>query len=269
MTAGPDGPPERGDRLFAPLAADYAAARPSYPAKVFDLLRARVGDARAWTGEEPPLVVDVAAGTGMATRGLLDAGLRVAAIEPATGMLLETVRAVAGRPGWVGPLAARAEALPLGDSSVAGVVVAQAFHWLDPVPALDEFARVIVPGGILLLLWNVTEPSAFTREVRRLVQRHNPGWKRLVTPRMLETPRSLVDHSAFAVQPLVTLDHERALALDDYVRYARSWSYVGGALSPSALDAFESELGGVLERHARNGSVREPFVTAAHFARRL
>lgn len=269
MTGSPPRPPERGDRLFAPLAADYAAARPSYPAKVFDLLRARVGDARAWTGEEPPLVVDVAAGTGMATGGLLDTGLRVAAIEPATGMLLEAVRSVAGRPGWMGALAARAEALPLGDSSVAGVVVAQAFHWLDPGPALDELARVIVPGGILLLLWNVTEPSAFTREVRRLVQRHNPGRKRPVTPRMLETPRSLREHPAFALEPVVTVDHERTLALDDYVRYARSWSYVGGALGPSALDAFESELRGILERHVRDGSIRERFVATAHFARRL
>jgi SAM-dependent methyltransferase len=262
-------PPERGDRLFAPLAADYAAARPSYPAAVFDLLRSRVGDSRAWTGEQPPLVVDVAAGTGIATRGLLDAGLRVATIEPATGMLLEAVRVLAGSLGWAGALAARAEALPLGESSVSGVVVAQAFHWLDPGPALDEFARVIVPGGILLLVWNVTEPSAFTRAVRALVRRHNPGRKRPVTPRMMETPASLREHPAFALQPVVTVGHERALALDDYVRYARSWSYVGGALSPPAMEVFESELRGVLERHARNGSVREPFVTAAHFARRL
>lgn len=269
MTRRSARPPERGDRLFAPLAADYAAARPSYPAAVFDLLGSCVGNSRAWTGEKPPLVVDVAAGTGIASRGLLGSGLRVATVEPATGMLLEALSGLAGSPGWLGALAARAEALPLGDSSVAGVVVAQAFHWLDPGPALDEFARVIVPAGILLLVWNVTEPTAFTRAVRALVGRHNPGRKRPVTPQMLETPASLRDHSAFALQPLVTVDHERALALDDYVRYARSWSYVGGALSPPALDAFESELREVLERHARDGSVRERFVCAAHFARRI
>jgi ubiquinone/menaquinone biosynthesis C-methylase UbiE len=214
-------------------------------------------------------VVDVAAGTGIATAGLLDSGLRVAAIEPATGMLLQAVKSLGARAGWAGAVAARAEALPLGHASVAGVVVAQAFHWLDPRHALDEFARVIEPGGVLLLLWNVTEPEPFTRDVRKLVGRHNPGRKRPVTPRMRETPASLRDHQAFAVEPTVTVEHQRALALDDYVRYARSWSYVGGSLERDALDAFESELRAVLERHARNGRVVERFETAAHFARRV
>ncbi|HKY60918.1 MAG TPA: methyltransferase domain-containing protein [Gemmatimonadota bacterium] len=262
-------PSARGDRLFAPLAADYAAARPSYPAPVFELLRTRVENRPRGAGEAAPLVVDVAAGTGIATVGLLDSGLRVAAVEPATGMLVEAVRSLAVRPGWAGGVAARAEALPLADASVAAVVVAQAFHWLDPRHALDEFARVIEAGGVLLLLWNVTEPDAFTLDVRRLVGRHNPGRKRPVTPRMREIPASLRNHPAFAVEPTVTVEHRRALALDDYVRYARSWSYVGGALEPAALDAFESDLRGVLERHAREGRVVERFETAAHFARRL
>jgi SAM-dependent methyltransferase len=260
-------PSDRGDRLFAPLAADYAAARPSYPASIFDVLESRlaeVGDRKA-----PALVLDVAAGTGIATRGLLGSGLRVASVEPATGMLTQAARSLGGSPGWTGAVAARAEALPVGDSRVAGIVVAQAFHWLDPVPALDEFARVLEPRGVLLLLWNVTEPDAFTREVWALVERHNPGLKRPVTPEMRETPPALRTHPAFAMEPTATADHARGLAIDEYVRYARSWSYVGGALRPADLDAFERELRPILERHARHGAVRERFVVAAHFARRL
>jgi SAM-dependent methyltransferase len=254
--------------MFAPLAGDYAAARPKYPAAVFESLRSRLG---ADPAEESmsPLVVDVAAGTGIATRGLLGAGLRVASIEPATGMLAQAARTLRGVPGWTGGVAARAEALPLGDSSVAGIVVAQAFHWLDPRPALDEFARVLEPSGILLLLWNVTEPDAFTREVWALVERYNPGLKRPVTGEMRETPLPLRTHPAFAVEPTARTDHERELAIDDYIRYARSWSYVGGALGRAELDMFERELRQILERHAADGSVVERFVAAAHFARRL
>jgi SAM-dependent methyltransferase len=260
--------PARGDRLFAPLAADYAAGRPSYPAAVFDVFRSLLRDGPA-RGQRTPVVLDIAAGTGIATSGLLGSGLRVATIEPATRMLLEAVRSLAGRHGWTGALAARAEALSLRDSSAAGVVVAQAFHWLDPRPALDEFARVLEPRGVLLVLWNVTEPDAFTRDVWGLVERYNPGRKRPVTARMMEMPAPLRDHPAFAVDSTVTSDHERALTHDEYVRYARSWSYVGAALSPPALDAFESELRGILERHARDGPIKERFVTAAHFARRV
>lgn len=269
MTGKPVEPSERGDRLFAPLAADYATGRPSYPAAVFDMLVSRLRDVRERMGKAAPPVLDVATGTGIATRGLLDAGLQVVSVDPATGMLAQAERSLRGSAGWTGAVAARAEALPLGDSSVAGIVVAQAFHWLDPLPALDEFARVLETSGVLLLLWNVTRPDDFTREVWALVERHNPGRKRPVTPRMQETPLPLRMHPAFAVEPTATADHERELAIDHYVRYARSWSYVGGALRPAELDAFERELRRILERHARNSSVTERFVVAAHFARRL
>ena len=44
---------------------------------------------------------------------------------------------------------------PLPDGAVDAVCVAQAFHWFDPQAALDEIARVLVPRGLLALLWNL------------------------------------------------------------------------------------------------------------------
>ena len=44
-----------------------------------------------------------------------------------------------------------AEAIPLPNGSVDGVVVAQAFHWFDAVRALSELHRVLAPGGGLVL----------------------------------------------------------------------------------------------------------------------
>jgi len=46
------------------------------------------------------------------------------------------------------------EQIPLADHSVDAVLVAQAWHWVDPERTVPEVARVLAPGGRLGLLWN-------------------------------------------------------------------------------------------------------------------
>lgn len=129
---------------FGSAADVYERARPSYP-----------DDAVRWIAEVAGLahgrvVADVGAGTGKLTRLLLSTHARVVAVEPIEamrGILLETA------PG-VEVLDGVAESLPLPDTSVDVVTVAQAFHWFDHARAIPELHRVIRPGGHLVLIWN-------------------------------------------------------------------------------------------------------------------
>jgi SAM-dependent methyltransferase len=135
---------------FQQSAAVYEAARPSYPA---DALACIVGRAGLGPGR---VVLDLAAGTGKLTRLLVPSGADVIAVEPVEAMrsvLLE----VCG--DGVEVLDGTAEAIPLGDASVDTVTVAQAFHWFDPPAALAEMARVLRPGGTLVLVWNTRDRS--------------------------------------------------------------------------------------------------------------
>ncbi|MGH3495826.1 MAG: class I SAM-dependent methyltransferase, partial [Sciscionella sp.] len=50
-----------------------------------------------------------------------------------------------------------AEDIPLRSSEVDLVVVAQAFHWFNQPQALPEIGRVLRPGGVLCLVWNVAD----------------------------------------------------------------------------------------------------------------
>jgi SAM-dependent methyltransferase len=50
-----------------------------------------------------------------------------------------------------------AEAIPLPDGAVDVVLVAQAWHWVDPAVAVPEVARVLSPGGRLGLIWNLRD----------------------------------------------------------------------------------------------------------------
>ncbi len=95
------------------------------------------------------VAVDLAAGTGLFTRALAGRVPRVVAVEPDPRM-----RAVLARrtPG-LEVLAGQGESMPLPDASADAVFVSTAWHWLDPVRAVPEIARVLRPGGRLGIIW--------------------------------------------------------------------------------------------------------------------
>lgn len=136
-------------RSFGTRAAEYERGRPDYPASL-------VADLLAPAGEAPLRVADVGAGTGKLTRVLLGLGHEVVAVEPDGAMrarLAESVDSSAG----VEALDGEGEELPLADASVDAVTYGQAWHWVDPVRGAAEAARVLRPGGVLALVWNIRD----------------------------------------------------------------------------------------------------------------
>jgi len=133
---------------FGDHAAAYAEHRPGYPRKALHWgLSGATGTARR--------VLDLAAGTGKLTAGLLELDLDVTAVEPDEGMLAELSRLLPD----VTALTGTAERIPLPDASMDAVFAGQAFHWFDQQPALREIARVLRPGGVLVALWNEDDMS--------------------------------------------------------------------------------------------------------------
>ena len=131
---------------FGAVADAYERGRPPYPPEAIDWLLP-AGAAR---------VLDLGAGTGKLARQLAGLGLDVTAVEPSEGMREQLRRVVPG----VHALAGSAERIPLPGSSVDAVLVAQAWHWVDPMVAVPEVARVLRPGGLLGLLWNIRDERA-------------------------------------------------------------------------------------------------------------
>src|SRR5262249_23936567 len=52
-----------------------------------------------------------------------------------------------------------ARRIPLADSRADAVICAQAFHWFATREALAEIRRVLKPGGVLGLIWNIRDES--------------------------------------------------------------------------------------------------------------
>jgi SAM-dependent methyltransferase len=127
---------------FGAGAANYAAGRPGYPREVIErCLPPGATD-----------VLDLAAGTGALTAGLLELGLAVVAVEP-----LDEMRALIPAPAVA--VAGTAERIPLPDDSVDAVFVGQAWHWFDIPRAVAEAHRVLRPGGTLTPMWNLLDDA--------------------------------------------------------------------------------------------------------------
>lgn len=142
----------------AEVAVVYDRARPGYPPAAVDFAVAGM--------PAGVRVVDVGAGTGKLTAALCAAGLETVAVEPAPGMLKLLRHTMQRAQVLAGP----AEALPLPDRSVDVVAAGQAYHWFDPARALPEFARVLRPGGRLVLFYNARDDAvAWVRALSDLV----------------------------------------------------------------------------------------------------
>ncbi|MFC1430811.1 class I SAM-dependent methyltransferase [Streptacidiphilus sp. N1-3] len=135
---------------FGAVAADYQAARPSYPQALFDAIEELTG--RPLKGAR---VLDVGAGTGISTRLLRDRGADVVAVEPTPGMAAQFR---ANSPD-IPLVSADGHALPFPDGSADLVSYAQAFHWTTPEQSVPEARRVLRPDGALALWWNIKDRS--------------------------------------------------------------------------------------------------------------
>ncbi|MDP2366668.1 class I SAM-dependent methyltransferase [Rhodoferax sp.] len=135
------------DQIFGAKVADYRASRPDYPVPLFELLRSQCGLSAATT------VADVGAGTGLLTRGLLQTGARVIAVEPNAAMRGACDHALQATPNYLS-VEGCAEAMPLEAGSVDLITAAQAFHWFEIERARSECLRVLRPAGQVALVWN-------------------------------------------------------------------------------------------------------------------
>lgn len=121
---------------FSGHAAQYAAARPTYPDALFGWLAAQCpGRGLAW---------DAGCGNGQASPALAGRFARVFASDPSA----EQIGNALAHPG-VRYAVEPAEACSLSAASADLVTVAQAYHWFDHARFAAEARRVLRSGGLL------------------------------------------------------------------------------------------------------------------------
>lgn len=186
---------EEMSRSFGAAVDDYEAGRPGYPAEAIDWLLEPFHPGAAGRRDERRTVriVDVGAGTGKLTRLLAARDAEVTAVEPDP---LMRARLADNLPG-VRALAGTAEGLPLPDHSVDALVFGQSWHWVDVAAASAEAARVLRPGGVLGLVWNIRDTrTPWVAEMTEIMHRAaaekmmDSGGPRIAEPFPLPDERS-------------------------------------------------------------------------------
>lgn len=142
------------------MADEYAAARPPYPDALFGVLAAEgvVG---------PRLdVLEIGAGSGLATGELVRTGCRVTALEPGHRLADLLERAIPA----ASVLRCRLEDAALRDTSFDSAVAATSMHWVDLSVGLPRLHAAIRPGGSLAVFRHVFGDSDAPSDLRARVQ---------------------------------------------------------------------------------------------------
>lgn len=227
---------------FGRTASDYRRFRAGFPNSFFEQLSRR-GLAR-----EAERALDVGTGTGTLARGLARLKLSVVGVDPAAELLTEA-RALDRAAGVkVEYMTGKAEALAFPDASFDLATAGQCWHWFDRAAAASELARVLRPGGRLVIAhfdWlpldgNVVEATEM------LILKYNPAWS--MSARTGIYPEWLRDLAQANFSRLETFSYDTELSYDHEAWRGRIRASAGvrASLDERRTKEFDQELAGLL-----------------------
>ena len=151
------------------------------------------------------VIADIASGTGIFTRMLLENGNRVFGVEPNAEMRHAAEEFL--RPySHFTSVAGTAEATTLADHSVDLVTAAQAAHWFDREKARREFIRIGKPGAWTVLLWNErrTDSTPFLSAYEQLLVEYGTDYQDVRSERTTQQIETFFAPAEFRCEPSIT-----------------------------------------------------------------
>ena len=154
---------------FTGKAENYEKFRPSYPIEILNSFY-------DYNLNQNSIIADIGSGTGKLTKIFLENGNIVYAVEPNDDMRNMAISTLNEYKNFIS-IKGSAEITTLQNKIIDFVTVGQAFHWFNPLKALDEFKRILKNNGVLALVWNNGKTSsAFMQEYENIldnIKNHN------------------------------------------------------------------------------------------------
>jgi SAM-dependent methyltransferase len=243
---------------FSGRVENYIRYRPGYPPEVLRALKAELG---LTSGH---IIADIASGTGIWTRTLLENGNPVFGVEPNAEMREAAERLLAEFPNFTS-VAGTAETTTLADHSVDFVTAAQAAHWFDRERSRQEFARILKPGGWLVLMWNerLTDSTAFLRDYEDLLLTFGTDYQDVRHERTTDEVNEFFDPAPFQQRVFPMLQEFDYAGLEGRLL---SSSYAPGPEHPKHAPMLR-ELRRVFDERVVEGRVICEYKTRLYFGR--
>lgn len=227
---------------FGLTADDYGRYRAGFPDSFFGRLAGR------GIGVTGQVVVDLGTGAGTVARGLARRGCRVTGVDIAPA-LLNQARALDLEAGVsVDYCVAPAEATGLPVASADVVTAGQCWHWFDGSAAAREAARLLRPGGRVVIAHFDWIPLAdnVVAATERLILRHNPAWAFGGGSGLY--PAWLRDLAEAGFGDLETFSYDVSVLYSHaaWRGRIRASAGVGASLPPAAVAAFDDDLAALL-----------------------
>jgi SAM-dependent methyltransferase len=241
---------------FSSRVEDYVRYRPGYPGEVVDVLKAECG-------LTPDCVVaDIASGTGLFARLLLENGNRVYGIEPNKAMREAGEQFLAQYPKFVS-VSGTAEATTVPDQSIDLITAAQAAHWFDRAKARREFVRILKDGGWTALIWNErkTDDSEFLRDYEQLLLEYGTDYSEV---RHERTTAEIADFFAPSRFNSKTFEMRQRLDYAGLQGRLLSSSYTPPPGHPSHAPML-ARLREIFDHHQQDGHVSIPYDTRVFY----
>jgi SAM-dependent methyltransferase len=242
---------------FSSRVADYLRYRPGYPAAVLEVLE------KECALRPGHVVADIGSGTGLLSELFLRNGNRVYGVEPNEAMRRAGEEYLASYDGF-SSIEGSAEFTTLDDDSVDFVTAGQAFHWFDQNAARGEFARILTPGGWVLIDWNDLrmEEKQLSREYEELLERFGIDYKRVkeAYPEVHHI-RSFFGGDGFLARDV---PNEQIMDWDGFRGRLRSSSFTPTEGQPNYAPMM-AELERIFHAHEQQGRVRMEYWTRLYF----
>lgn len=249
---------------FGKAAADYGKFRAGFPDSIFDRL------ARFDVGVPGQVVVDLGTGTGTLARGFARRGCVVTGLDPDARMLEQAMQLDREAGVDVSYTQATAESTGLGSAFADVTTAGQCWHWFDRPRAICEVARVLKPGGHLVIAhfdW-LPCPGNMVEATEQLIRHHNPNWD--LHGGMGMYPQWLPDLSAAGMRGIETFSYDVEVPYTPEAWRGRIRASAGvAALDASRVQQFDAELASLLATRFPSALLDVPhriFAIIAHTA---